>query len=132
MNKGWYAFDLDGTLAEYTDWMGVDVIGDPIPSMVNKVKEMLAEGKDVRIFTARVFPIGTNLGYLYQLGYNDEQAAQRLTEAGKAYAVIQQWCKNHIGKVLPITCIKDFSMIELWDDRAVQVYPNTGLRADGN
>ena len=26
---------------------------------------------------------------------------------------------------------KDFRMIQLWDDRCVQVIPNTGLRADG-
>jgi hypothetical protein len=26
---------------------------------------------------------------------------------------------------------KDYAMHELWDDRAVQVIPNTGVRADG-
>lgn len=25
----------------------------------------------------------------------------------------------------------DFAMVELWDDRCVQVIPNTGKRADG-
>lgn len=34
--------------------------------------------------------------------------------------------ETHIGRVLPITNIKDYQMIELWDDRAVQVIPNTG------
>jgi len=44
---------------------------------------------------------------------------------------IHQWCILHIGKQLRITCKKDYKMIELWDDRAVQVIPNTGKRADG-
>jgi hypothetical protein len=30
-----------------------------------------------------------------------------------------------------VTREKDFAMIELWDDRAVQVVTNTGERADG-
>lgn len=31
-----------------------------------------------------------------------------------------------IGRELPVTATKDFAMIELWDDRAVQVRMNTG------
>jgi hypothetical protein len=27
---------------------------------------------------------------------------------------------------LPVTNVKDFSLIELWDDRCVRVEPNTG------
>jgi hypothetical protein len=44
---------------------------------------------------------------------------------------IEAWCVEHIGVVLPVTNVKDFGMIELWDDRAVQVVPNTGQRVDG-
>lgn len=54
MNEGWIGIDLDGTLAEYDGWKGVEHIGKPIPSMVKRVKEWISEGKDVRIFTARV------------------------------------------------------------------------------
>jgi hypothetical protein len=43
---------------------------------------------------------------------------------------IGDWCEEHIGVRLPITCTKDYGMVELWDDRAVQVIPNTGDRAD--
>lgn len=43
-----------------------------------------------------------------------------------ALTPIENWCLKHIGKKLPVTNIKDFGMIELWDDRAVQVVPNTG------
>lgn len=45
--------------------------------------------------------------------------------------MIESWCVEHIGHKLPITNVKDYGMIELWDDRAVQVIPNTGRRADG-
>jgi hypothetical protein len=106
--NGWIGVDLDGTLAKYDGWKGERHIGEPIPKMVERVKGWLAEGKDVRIFTARAFQ------------YNPDQES-----------VIQRWCAKHIGEILPITCWKDFQMVELWDDRCVQVIPNTGERADG-
>jgi len=37
------------------------------------------------------------------------------------------WCEKHLGLALPVTCVKDMHMIELWDDRAVQVVTNTGM-----
>lgn len=40
---------------------------------------------------------------------------------------IQEWCLKHIGTVLEITGSKDIEMLELWDDRAVGVRPNTGM-----
>ena len=46
-------------------------------------------------------------------------------------APINDWCVLHLGETLQITNIKDFGMVELWDDRAVQVIPNTGERVDG-
>lgn len=113
--KGWIGVDLDGTLAHYLGWVSVEHIDEPIAPMVERVKRWLEEGKDVRIFTARVFP------------------GSRVDEAEVVAVVssIEKWCQEHIGKVLPITCTKDFGMYELWDDRAVQVIPNTGMRADG-
>lgn len=105
-NKGWIGVDLDGTLAMYTSWQGVDHVGDPIPAMVDRVKRWLAEGYEVRIFTARV-------------GNFDREAEI----AGKA---IRDWTEKHLGQRLAVTCQKDYGMIELWDDRAVQVIPNTG------
>lgn len=75
---------------------------------VAKVKGWLADEREVKIFTARVSgPEGPEL---------DEVVAE-----------IERWCEQHIGQVLPITCTKDYGMIELWDDRAVQVVPNTGV-----
>jgi len=46
-------------------------------------------------------------------------------------AAIQAWLQEHGLPSMEITNKKDFGMIQLWDDRAVQVEPNTGLRADG-
>ena len=110
---GWIGVDLDGTLAEYHGWQGVDHIGDPIPAMVSRVKEWIKEGKSVRIFTARAFA--------------PEDDRDRQHEAHRAVKVIQDWCLKHIGTVLPVTCTKDYGMLCLWDDRAVQVIPNAGI-----
>lgn len=109
--KGWIAVDLDGTLAKYNGWQGESHIGDPIPEMVARVQNWVSEGVDVRIFTARAWKGQPNL---------DE-----------CIKTIQIWCEKHLGYILPITAEKDYGMIELWDDRCVQVIPNTGRRADG-
>lgn len=109
MSRGWIGVDLDGTLAEYDEWRGVEHIGKPIAPMVERVKRWLAEGKDVRIFTARI-----------AYGPLNEQIDH------EAVAAIRAWCLRHIGRVLPITNRKDMHMIELWDDRCVQVETNTG------
>lgn len=41
------------------------------------------------------------------------------------------WRDGRIGHPIPAMADKDFSTIEIWDDRAVQVEPNTGRRVDG-
>lgn len=98
---GWIGVDLDGTLAKYGGWVGPDHIGEPIEPMLARVKAWLIEGKDVRIFTARA-------------GFPDQ------------IPPIVAWMEKHgLGK-LPITNVKDFTMIELWDDRCVHVEMNTG------
>lgn len=114
-SKGWIGVDLDGTLAVYHGWKGASHIGAPVPRMLERVKTWLAEGKDVRIFTARVYHGNSSV---------------RVHEASVAYGAIKAWCKEHIGQEIPITNAKDYAMFELWDDRAVQVIPNTGFRAD--
>lgn len=112
--SGWIGVDLDGTLAMYDEWRGARHIGAPIPAMVARVKAWLAAGTEVRIFTARV--AGRRAGEV---------------EPDETAELIAVWCEEHIGSRLPVTCTKDFGMIELWDDRAVQIIPNTGQRADG-
>jgi hypothetical protein len=103
--SGWIGVDLDGTLAHNTPGAGLDEIGAPIPQMMERVKRWLKEGRDVRIFTARV-------------GTPSQARSQR--------AAVEAWCEKHVGRRLPVTATKDFAMVELWDDRAVQVKTNTG------
>lgn len=112
--KGWIGVDLDGTLAHYGEWKGPEHIGEPIPRMVDRVKAWLAAGRTVRIFTARVCP--------WESSEKDVAAVR---------AAVAAWCREHLGRELVVTCIKDYQMTELWDDRAVQVVHNTGERADG-
>jgi hypothetical protein len=45
--------------------------------------------------------------------------------------VITDWLASNGLVGVQITHEKDHKMIELWDDRCVQVIPNTGERADG-
>lgn len=106
MSQGWIAVDLDGTLAHYTEWRGPEHIGEPVKEMVDRVRRWLAEGRDVRIFTARV--------------------SGPALDAVKARRAISAWCLRYLDADLPVTCKKDYAMVELWDDRCVQVEPNTG------
>lgn len=117
-DKGWIGVDLDGTLAKRANGGGITQIGEPVPAMVARVKAWLAEGKDVRIVTARVCP-------------TDEPSREQFLQITSAMQAICDWCKLHLGRELDVTCMKDFEMIELWDDRAVQVEPDTGRRMDG-
>lgn len=105
--KGWIGVDLDGTLAHYLSWQGKDVIGGPVPEMLKRVKGWLAEGKTVKIFTARA---------------SDPENIPP----------IKEWLKQHGLGDLEITNIKDFGMIELWDDRCVQVIMNHGCTVNGS
>lgn len=109
---GWIGVDLDGTLAEYNGWKGAGYIGKPIPKMVERVKNWLDDGKDVRIFTARVAP------------------TQTVEDVDIAVAAIHEFCIDNFGDILPITCIKDHYMQTLWDDRCKQVFKNTGVTVE--
>ena len=116
-NEEWIGVDFDGTLAYHTEWTAWNVLGAPIPLMVARVKKWIAEGKDVRIFTARVGSV------------EDAEICLMTREVftrDMMKKILYDWCQEHIGFVLPITATKDKFMKELWDDRAVQVVPNTG------
>lgn len=114
--NAWIGVDLDGTLAHYDKWRGSEHIGAPVPKMLQRVKDWLAEGKEVRIFTARVSPQAISLN------------GSTLQDV---IAPIHRWCHLHLGKTIPVTHEKDMAMVQLWDDRCVQVIPNTGERSDG-
>jgi len=93
--------DLDGTLAEYDNWVSPTHIGNPVPEMAFRVKKWLSEGKDVRIFTARA-------------------------SVPEMIPVVEEWAEKHFGQKLKVTNQKDFSTETIWDDRARQVEINTG------
>ena len=123
---GWIGVDLDGTLAHYEGWQGEDHVGAPVPAMLERVLAWIEQGKDVRIFTARVSNCPWTAWEIQGAACGGEPMTK--SEARK---VIETWCLQHLGKVLPVTCKKDFAMVELWDDRCVQVEKNTGRRMDG-
>jgi hypothetical protein len=105
----WIGVDLDGTLAHYAYGTGQQGIGDPIPSMLEHVQRWIAEGREVRILTARVAP------------HPDLPGRERLHAT-----MIQDWCESVGLPRLTVTCVKDPDMVELYDDRAVTIEPNTG------
>lgn len=111
-DRGWIGVDLDGTLAKYDGWKGSDHIGDPVPLMVGRLRGWLKAGRTVKIFTARV--------------------SGPPEEADEAARVIRMWLHTHGLPQLEITCKKDYGMVELWDDRCVQVVPNTGIPIGGH
>lgn len=113
MATEWIGVDLDGTLAEYDGWISAGHVGTPVTRMLNRVKQWLADGKEVKILTARVSSVLPD---------------QQVEEAREA---IQNFCQVYLGTVLDITAEKDIYCVELWDDRAIQVVKNTGERVDG-
>jgi hypothetical protein len=102
----WIGVDLDGTLASDTggdlwDTEGNPKIGRPVDEMVNRIKAWIAGGVTVKIFTARA-----------------SSPAQ--------VRAIRVWLARGGLPDLEVTNVKDLNMVELWDDRCVQVIPNSG------
>lgn len=106
-NKAWYGFDLDGTLAKFSNFKP-EAIGAPIPPMVATLQRLVEQGKCIKIFTARV-----NSGLPKEVRESNRIA-------------IEDWCKTHLGKTFEITAEKDYALIEFYDDRAVSVEFNIG------
>lgn len=113
--RGWIAVDLDGTLAVYDHWVAWDIIGPVIEPMKERVLKWVAEGQEVRIFTARV---AYEKDRCYVTGVDFHRA--------DIVNIIQNWLEANSMPRLAVTHEKDFKMIELWDDRAIQVVRNTG------
>lgn len=47
------AVDLDGVLAQYDKWQGIDHIGDPIPGAKGFLKSLTDKGYSIEIYTTR-------------------------------------------------------------------------------
>jgi hypothetical protein len=127
---GWYGFDLDGTLAKYDGWKGIDHIGEPVKPMVELMKRMHDEGYVVKIMTARVAPrrladgtVGEQFTWMTREPSSDPTAKYTATQ------YIQDWCEEtaQLGFVPEIVYQKDHLMLELYDDRVKHVVPNTGV-----
>jgi hypothetical protein len=97
----WIGVDLDGTLARDLGSARFDDIGSPIEPMLIRVKRWIAEGHTVKIFTARA-------------------------SSPKQVVAIKEWLASCGLPDLEVTNVKDLNMIELWDDRCVQVTTNLG------
>lgn len=101
---GWIGVDLDGTLASDASDDNM-AIGEPVPEMAARVRRWHQAGVKVKIFTAR---------------------ASNPVEIPK----IKAWLLANKLPDFEITNIKDYQMVELWDDRAVEVIKNTGRPAN--
>jgi hypothetical protein len=110
-NKWWWGVDFDATIAKYEGWRPDGGIGEPIERAVKYVKRWMDSGKTVKIMTARANPEGHE--------QYPEQGAQQAK-------FIHDWTTEVFGRPLEVTYKKDLHMVALLDDRAVQIYPNTG------
>lgn len=96
------AVDLDGTLAfQLPGKFNPKVIGKPITAMRDRVRRWLADGEQVKIFTARAAD-PKNIKY------------------------VREWLAKHGFPGLEITNRKTPDITELWDDRAVGIVRNKG------
>lgn len=103
--KATVGVDLDGSLAEYSGVWGAP-IGKPVLPMLVKIYELRAQGKKVVLFTARA-------------------------EEPSLIPEIKAWLEPLGLADMEITNKKSLDMVTFYDDRAIQLIPNTGERADG-
>ncbi len=129
--KGEYiGVDFDGTMFTYDKWVGWNVFGEPIKPMIERVQAWLVAKVPVRIVTARLglpWARSETGQYLYS-----GKLINKCLVTGATYSdrmmidAIQHHLVLHKLPRLPVQCFKDVGLMELWDDRAVQVIANTG------
>lgn len=100
-DEHWIGFDLDGTLIQFDGWEGPESFGQPIIPMMALIKHHIQNGQRAKIVTARAS-----------------------NEEDKEFVRI--WADAHGLQNVEITDKKDYLMIKLYDDRAIQVEKNTG------
>lgn len=100
-SKFWYGFDFDGTLVKQKKFPDY---GKPIEKMVARVKRYLAQGKNVKIFTARAA--------------TPEQKK-----------VVSDWTLQHIGQRLEVTNEKDHLCIRIIDNIARRAMADGSIKA---
>jgi len=101
----WIGFDLDGTISkfDYQKWQDdKNYIGEPMLRMINLIKHYLSQGIDVKIFTARA-------------------------ENKENIPFIRKWLVAQGLPKLEVTNRKDYAMVRLYDDSAIEVFGNKGM-----
>lgn len=112
---GWIGVDWDRTLVEYhTNPQGYNALehGEFLWPMVNRIKGWIANGQEVRIFSARAS------------GFEDSEEGREKKAA--VIASMQDKLESAGLPRLEVTCEKDYRCIQIWDDIAVSMHPNTG------
>jgi len=108
------ALDFDSTLAEHES--GGDLtIGKPIKPMVEQVKQWVAKGYDITIFTARVsrcFKSGEERSDVFIM---------------RQKMLINQFLVDNGLPIMKITADKSPRFTHFVDDKAVKVIPNKGI-----
>lgn len=108
----WIGVDFDGTIAyQVYNRTSPYELGEPIIEMVNRVKDWISKGYEVKLLTAR-------MNKMSSLGMERDLV--------KMERILKDWCFKHVGVELECTNMKDGWMDVLWDDRAVTADPNTG------
>lgn len=122
--RGWIGVDFDQTLAVHhpgheAEETGEDgeILNQPIWYTVNRMLGWIAEGRDVRIYTARC--ASTKKFHKDGSPKLDDDVVSR----------IQDWCEEHVQKGWrpPVQFWKDSKVDFIVDDKAEQVFPNTGI-----
>lgn len=113
-----YYVDLDGTLVKQSLNEAWDhtKIGERVELMILRVRKLLESGFIVKIFTSRVAGL-----------YLSDHGEDAHTLAVESKTLIEKWCFETFGRVLPVTAVKDLDAIEIWDNAVRQVITNTGL-----
>lgn len=136
--KPWVGYDFDGTMSYYNaNEFSHTEFGNPIKPIIDLVLRDLKRGQHVRVFTARVHPLDKCILPNEYVGMAQERKNNKATfvsptasleelDAIAGIVAMRRWCIANIGLVLPITNIKDYRMVKLYDDRAVQVVHNEG------
>src|ERR1043165_1046227 len=105
----WVGFDFVGNISR-RDTPGhfepPFPLGEPIPEMIATMKSLLAAGIKVKIFTARALE-------------------------PENIPAIQEWAERHGLGRLDATHQKDYDLIRFFDDRAIPIMENAGVRLLG-
>lgn len=116
------AIDLDGVLAYYNGWKGIDHIGEPTDGALRLCEQLIEDGHEIIVHTVRTNPIINNKELSDVEASNDYHA---MWLSNKIYA----WLKKH-NFPSKITVWDNFGkpQADLYiDDKAFVVLKNRGF-----